>query len=482
MPSRTLQRRAVGYARVSVDHEHKVSPEIQAEAIEQLCAAKGWNLAHMEVERGRSAGTGKKRPGLDRVREMIRCGEADVLVVWKLDRCSRSVHDFSVLLEELHSQEAGFVSCTESFDTSDPMGEAMVQITMVFAQLERARSSQRALAWHAHRARRGDPYLGRAPFGYVRARDQHGRPTGPLELDETTAPLVRRAAGLFLETGSMGEVQRFLGEHGYERWTQSLRKGLASPQLAGIRMADGVPITGSWPAILDVETHQAIVAELNKPERGRGRPAGERWLLSGFLVCGKCGQSMLAGGHHQVKAKGGIVKRQRHYRCARPVNLSTGCGTTMAAEPLEAWVAAALLAKVTPQLWRKLRSARARRAPNDADAAEADLVVLARRFGAGELLEVEWNSARTVLLERIAGAESTAALRPADVPDVKDLRAAWRRGDLSIRDKRRVFAAVVEQITINRGVRGRSLVGNRPEDRVVITWRSIVCTAEAPPH
>ena len=54
-------------------------------------------------------------------------------------------------------QGAGFVSGTESFDTSDPEGEAMVQITMVFAQLERARSSQRAVAWHAHRARRGDP-------------------------------------------------------------------------------------------------------------------------------------------------------------------------------------------------------------------------------------------------------------------------------------------------------------------------------------
>jgi hypothetical protein len=404
-----------------------------------------------------------------------------VLVVWKLDRCSRSVHDFSVLLEELHSEKAGFVSCAESFDTSDPMGEAMVQITMVFAQLERARSSQRALAWHAHRARRGDPYLGRAPFGYVRARDEHGRPTGPLELVETTAPLVRRAAELFLATGSMGEVQRFLSEYGYERWTQSLRKGLASPQLAGIRIVDGVPITGSWPAILDVETHQSIVAELNKPERSRGRPAGERWLLSGFLVCGRCGQSMLAGGHHQVKTKGGFVKRQRHYRCARPGNLSTGCGTTMAAEPLEGWVEAELLAKVTPQLWRKLRSARARRTPGDVYAAEADLVMLARRFDAGELLEVEWNAARAVLLERVAAAEAASAPRPVNVPDVRDLHAAWRRGELSVRDKRRVLAAVVEQIKINRGVRGRSFVGNRPEDRVVITWRSTVCAAAAPP-
>jgi hypothetical protein len=279
----------------------------------------------------------------------------------------------------------------------------------------------------------------------------------------------------------MGEVRRFLGEHGYERWTQSLRRGLASPQLAGIRIVDGVPITGSWPAILDVGTHLAIVAELNKPERGRGRPAGERWLLSGFLVCGECGRSMLAGGHHRVKAKGGVVKRQRHYRCRRPGNVSTGCGMTMAAEPLEAWVEAAVLAKVTPQLWRKLRSNRARQTPRAAESAEADLVVLARRFGAGELLEVEWNAARAVLLERIAAAEAASTLRPANVPDVKDLHAAWRRGELRVEDKRRVMAAVVERITINRGVRGRSFVGNRPEDRVLISWRFPLCTAAGPP-
>jgi hypothetical protein len=54
-----LRRRAVAYVRVSVDHERNVSPGIQAEAIEQLRSLKGWKLAHLEVERGRSAGTGK---------------------------------------------------------------------------------------------------------------------------------------------------------------------------------------------------------------------------------------------------------------------------------------------------------------------------------------------------------------------------------------------------------------------------------------
>ena len=83
-------------------------------------------------------------------------------------------------------------------------------------------------------------------------------------------------------------------------------------------------------------------------------------------------------------------------------------------------------------------------------------MVLARRFGAGELLEVEWNAARAVLLERIAVAEAASTLRPADVPDVKDLHAAWRRGELSVGDKRRVSAAVVERIAINRRTRSQS--------------------------
>ena len=256
----------------------------------------------------------------------------------------------------------------------------MVQITMVFAQLERARSSQRAVAWHAHRARRGDPYLGRVPFGYVRARDDDGRPVGPLEIDAETAPLVQQAAAVFLETRSMMAVQRLFDEHGYERAGVALRRGLASPQLAGIRVVDGVKIPGTWPAILEVATHDAIVAELNKPERGRGRPAGSRWLLSGFTVCGRCGQPMLAGGHRKVKAIGGTDRSQRYYRCARVRNHTTGCGATIAADAFEAWVEERLLDTVSPARWQQLRSDRTRQRIVDTDAVEADLAALARRL------------------------------------------------------------------------------------------------------
>jgi site-specific DNA recombinase len=200
-------KQVVGYARVSVDAPDKVSPEMQAEAIEAQCKLKGWELVDLIVERGRSAGEGKKRPGLDRARKLIRTGKATGLVVWKIDRCSRSVRDFAEILAELRHHDADFVSVTESFDTSNAMGRAMLQITMVFAELERARMGERAAAWQAYRAKQGGTPTTRAILGYRRV-------DGQLLLDEQTAPIVKQAVEILLETGSLSAAAGFLRDCG----------------------------------------------------------------------------------------------------------------------------------------------------------------------------------------------------------------------------------------------------------------------------
>ena len=142
-----------------------------------------------------------------------------------------------------------------------------------------------------------------------------------------------------------------------------------------------------------------------------------------------------------------------------------------AADAIEAWVEARVLDTVSSARWQQLRTGRTRQRFVDTEAVEADLAALARRYGAGDLLEVEWNAARQVLLDRIAVADAKVPAQMFDLPDVKDLHAAWTRGGLTLQDKRLVIAAVIEQITVNAGVRGRAIVGNRPDDRVVITWR-----------
>src|SRR5262245_57674028 len=137
------RKQVVGYARVSVDAPDKVSPEIQAEAIEQFCNMKDWELVDTIVERGRSAGEGKQRPGLDRARKMIRTGKASGMIVWKLDRASRSVTDFANLMTELRTHKADFVSITESFDTSTATGRFTLNVMMALAEMERDRMGER---------------------------------------------------------------------------------------------------------------------------------------------------------------------------------------------------------------------------------------------------------------------------------------------------------------------------------------------------
>ena len=208
--------------------------------------------------RGRSAGTGKKRPGLDHVREMIRCGDADVLAVWKLDRCSWSVHDFAVLLEELRSQDAGFVSCTESFDTSDPMGEAMVQITMVFAQLER-------------RGRRNGP--------------RRGMPTGRVEVTRSSAG--PRLATSGPEMSMAGRRGRWTSMRRLRRWCVERRScscprdrwAMCGGSWASTAMNGGrSPCARGWPP----RSSPASVSLMASRSPGRGRrssmwnPPGDR--------------------------------------------------------------------------------------------------------------------------------------------------------------------------------------------------------------
>ena len=357
---------------MSVDAPDKVSPEMQAEAIEAQCKLKGWELVDLIVERGRSAGEGKKRPGLDRARKLIRTGKARGLVVWKIDRCSRSVRDFAEILAELRDHDADFVSVTESFDTSNAMGRAMLQITMVFAELERARMGERAAAWQAYRAKQGGTPTTRAILGYRRV-------DGQLLLDEQTAPIVKQAVEILLETGSLSAAAGFLRDCGHPKYLSAARSLLSSPTLAGGRCVDGVFVPGGWPALIDVETHEAVLAIFADPRRvNKGRPASQRWLLTSIAMCGAPGCGLPMGAGQATPAA--------MYRCARvrrPFMAGPPCGLQIVRDGLDAYVEQRLLARVTPDMWQRMRTRRRTVAAPVVDgvALEAKLSQLAEDWG-----------------------------------------------------------------------------------------------------
>jgi hypothetical protein len=126
--------RIVGYARLSrASREESTSIVRQRELIEKTCEVRGMQLVETVVDDNVSAARSRfNRPALSKVRQMIRDGEADAVMAWRLDRLVRSVVDVGVLLDE----GLQIISATESLDTTSPMGRAMVEILQVFASME----------------------------------------------------------------------------------------------------------------------------------------------------------------------------------------------------------------------------------------------------------------------------------------------------------------------------------------------------------
>jgi DNA invertase Pin-like site-specific DNA recombinase len=457
----------IGYVRVSVDRDDKVSPEMQADAIRAYCAGHGLHLVEMIEERGRSAGEGKRRPGLDRARKILRSGQADGIVVWKIDRCSRSVKDFSNLLAELQEAGVDFISATESFDTSSPIGRAMVQITMVFAELERGRAVERSSAWHAHRVKQGAMPPGRPRYGYRRDVDDNGRYVGPLLIDDEAADVIRRAVRVFLDTHSVMAARRVLIDAGREMQVTEVRRLLMSPTIAGYRLVEGIDrsgkgqsaatkMPGNWPAIIDPSTHEELVCVLTGPKRRKpGRRSTEKWLLTGWLECGRCGRPMRGGGAGRYRCTG--MKERAGEKC----------GTGIKREEVENYVVDRMLATITPAKWEDMRARRRDAvAPARIDVASmnTELEQMAADWGSGLLTRAEFYAAKETLLSRINSAESAVEVEESELPDVADLHRAWP--DLAVEHQRLVIPLVVDKAVVQPGERGGGSLRWDPDLRV----------------
>lgn len=150
------------YARQSIDKKDSISIEGQIELCRHECNG---GKPKIFQDKGYS-GKNTDRPALQRMMIAVRRGEIDKIIVYRLDRISRSITDFGRIWETLKEHGAEFVSVSEKFDTSTPVGRAMVYIIMVFAQLERETIAERVKDNYDQRAKRGAFMGGPAPFGF----------------------------------------------------------------------------------------------------------------------------------------------------------------------------------------------------------------------------------------------------------------------------------------------------------------------------
>lgn len=195
------------YARQSVDKADSLSIQGQID----LCRQRSGEEPRIYRDKGFS-GKNTNRPAFQRMMEDVEKGLIQKIIVYRLDRFSRSIADFGRLWEILKQHDVEFISINETFDTSTPMGRAMLNIIMVFAQLERETTAERVRDNYYQRAKLGSWPGGPAPYGFSIGKlpGPDGKLAPGLLPNEQTAVVERIFRDYAQPAATLGSVARGL--------------------------------------------------------------------------------------------------------------------------------------------------------------------------------------------------------------------------------------------------------------------------------
>lgn len=331
------------YTRVSTEDQAQagVSMDNQLLSCRAYATARGWTVASEVSDPGASAAT-LKRPGMQAVLTELRAGKVAGVVVWRLDRLTRSMRDLLGLIDLAEEKGVGIVSVTEALDTTNPMGRFVVHLLGAIAQWERETISARVKSAMDHCVTKGY-WVGRVvPPGCVVVADGERKrlAKGPgAELLEPAWSWVLAGASLAQVADRLteaGATRRVYGGKAPGAWSSpAVRNLLLSSQVVGL--------------LVDAATSAAVRHELssrdNPNRRGKARAPGAKAkdpsILAGLLRCAACGASCV-----QVTAygRGGGY---RYFRCSAKVkNLCTA--KDVRCEPVEEEVLTAVAACFVP--------------------------------------------------------------------------------------------------------------------------------------
>lgn len=312
-----MKKRVFVYVRVSTREQAQEGYSLgeQEDRLKKYCEAMEWSVVKVFKDPGYT-GSNMERPALQEMIKEIKKGKADIVLVDKLDRLSRSQFDTLYLIKKIFTEnDCAFVSRAEAFDTSTPFGRAMVGILAVFAELERERIKERMADGKEGRAKdglfRGG---GNVPIGY-----DYTPKTDILTVNEYEAMIVNEIFKLFNERVPLETIAKQLNKKGYrtkygELNAQAFRILLRNPVYIGkIQYKDNV-YDGKHEAIVDVNVFNRAQDILKERDRTNAKyKPGMRYKtpLGGLLWCSHCGGKYIW--RHNGKNKDGSVRA--YYIC-----------------------------------------------------------------------------------------------------------------------------------------------------------------------
>lgn len=288
MPQKTL---VFGYVRVSTENQlENYSIEEQISRLKSYCAAKDMALLKIYTDGGYSGGN-TDRPALKQMLADIKTVRVDAVLVYKLDRLSRSQKDTLTLIEdEFLAHDVDFISINENFDTSTPFGKAMIGMLSVFAQLEKDQITERFTMGRIGRCKAG--YFhggGNAPYGYTYEN-------GDLVINYTEAENVKKVYSMFLSGKSINAIYREMENINGKGWSARKVSNILSNviYIGKVKFAKN-EYDGNHEPIIAADTFEAAQKLLNSPDRENAKTSAQKtpfranYLLSSLVYCARCG-------------------------------------------------------------------------------------------------------------------------------------------------------------------------------------------------
>ncbi|HEY3366677.1 MAG TPA: recombinase family protein [Symbiobacteriaceae bacterium] len=344
------------YLRVSTEDQAKEGYSLgaQRDRLGAFALSQGWTVAEYYIDEGISA-KDMKRPALKKMLTEIQRGE--VVLVYKLDRLTRSVADLDLLLRKWEADGALFRSCTEDFNTTTAAGRLFIRLVADLAQWERENLAERTRMGMVKRAQEGEWNGGPAPFGYtaVETGERNGQKVKRMLMPNEYAPVVRELYERYVSGQGMRTLTLWLNREkgiksprggtfsdatvsgilknavyaGLNVWSRGVKKGLRNPE-AVVAEGKHEPIVSR---ALWSQAQQMRERRLSLPPR---HATGGN-ILTGIGRCGAC------GGFLKINL-GGTKGRPRYYRCGNYVTKGTCRVSSIPADVVEANFVAAVCA------------------------------------------------------------------------------------------------------------------------------------------
>ncbi|MFD1204004.1 recombinase family protein [Sporosarcina contaminans] len=303
------------YIRVSTEEQANEGYSISAqrEKLKAFCVAQGWDEYKFYVDEGIS-GRNTKRPQFKKLMKDIKDGHIKTLLVYRLDRLTRSVRDLHNILDKLEEHQCVFRSATEIYDTSTAMGRMFITIVAAIAEWESANLGERVSMGQLEKARQGE-WMAQAPYGFY--KDENDR----LQIDKEKIKAVKlmikkiREGMSFRQLSIYMDSTPFKPKRAYKWHIATLMELMQNPALYGAMYYKGEIYENTHEGIMTKEEFDSLQKMISSRQNQKKRNVSSHFIYQTKIVCPDCGNRCTSERVVWTRKKDNETMVSNSYRC-----------------------------------------------------------------------------------------------------------------------------------------------------------------------